>query len=160
MLQNRTRTLIDRFESLDNVVESSPLSASGPPIGDLIQGAALASRSVTALSEFITSSMDRHYVETLIERLIDYLDANDAPFQDLEPEQERCEAFDDLGSDRVEDLQPNLVAPTNFYPGDAEDAEVDGPLFERELVKIRKVRPAKRQSRPGAMHSSTRVRVS
>ena len=81
------------------------------------------------LTEFITANLSRPEIEDTTQRLIDHLDATDAPFEDLEPEEDCCEAFDDLGGLRVEDLQPRLFV--DVLPGDPEDAETDLPVSAR-----------------------------
>lgn len=108
------------------------------PGGDLKRLAARAERknlSGTAVTEFIIRSISRPSMEQVIEKLIEHLDEMDAEFEDLEAEDARGEACCDL--------QMDAASLIDSFPGEPEDAEINGAPIEPMWQKVRRVRARK-----------------
>ena len=106
--------------------------------GDLKRLAARAegkNLSGTAVTEFIIRNISRPRMEQLIDKLIEHLDQIDAEFEDLEAEDARGEACCDI--------QMDAASLINSFPGEPEDAEVNGPPIEPMWQKVRQVRARK-----------------
>ena len=121
-LVERGGPLSDRFSSLRHAVKPMPLDDAVQILKGIV--GPVARISPFLLTEFIVAHLSRLQTEDMIQGLIDYLDATDAPFEDLEPEEDRCEAFDDLGGTRIEDVLPNYAADNaSSSPRDAGSAQ-------------------------------------